>query len=228
MIRLNQIKKRGGKSMNLNIFQLFTPKDRKFFPLFEKSSANLVEAAKVLVKLSKSTSAEERREFIIQIENYEHIGDSLTHEIFHELSANFITPFDREDIHSLTSAIDDVVDFIHGASKKMDLYKMNKNTNSIVRLSELILLSAEQVNAAVIALRDKKHIVRIKENLVKINSIENEADDVFDTEIAKLFETEKDAIELIKMKDILSSLETATDKCEDAANVIESIVVKNA
>ncbi len=214
--------------MNLNFFQYFTPKDTKFFPLFEKASANLIETSKALVEMTKAESIEKRRELIKKIEELEHIGDNITHETFHELSANFITPFDREDIHHLVSSVDDVIDYIHGASKRMELYQMINITPPFTRLAELILEASVELHSAISALKNKKSYEVIRASLVKINFIENQADDVYDDAIAKLFENEKNAIELIKMKEILHALETATDKCEDAANVIESIIVKNA
>jgi predicted phosphate transport protein (TIGR00153 family) len=158
----------------------------------------------------------------------EHVGDSITHETFRELSANFITPFDREDIHALISAIDDIADYIHGSAKRIDIYKVETMTPSIIKLSELIQKSSVELHNAVAELRNMKNINKIKEACVRINSIENHADDIFDMEIAKLFQEETNAIEIIKMKEVLYALETATDMCEDAANVLESILVKNA
>jgi len=214
--------------MSLNIFQYFTPKDKKFFPLFEKAAANVTATSRVLVELVNSTSPDKRRELFREIERLEHVGDNITHETFNELSANFITPFDREDIQSLVSAIDDIVDYIHGASKRLELYKVEQMTPAIIKIAELIQNGAQELEIAVSELRNLKNITKIKEATVRINSIENHADDIFDIAIAKLFEEEKNAVEVIKMKDVLSMLETATDKCEDAANVINTILIKNA
>ncbi len=208
------------------IVQFLLPKDRKFFPLFERASGNLVTISGVLVEMVNTPSLEKRAELIKEIERLEHVGDSITHEIFHELSATFITPFDREDIHFLASAIDDVADFIHGSSKRIDLYKIGVISPSIKKLAELTQRSSEELHSAVIELKNMKNISRIKEACVRVNSIENHADDVFNSAIAQLFEEEKDPIMIIKTKEILSVLETATDKCEDAANIIESLIVK--
>ena len=212
----------------MNIFEYFTPKDKKFFPLFEKAAANATATSKVLVELVNSQSFEKRKELFREIERLEHVGDNITHETFNELSAIFITPFDREDIHNLVSAVDDIVDYIHGASKRMELYKVEEMTPAIIHLSELILKGAEELEVAIYELRNLKNISKIKEATVRINSIENHADDIFDMAIAKLFEVEKNAVEVIKMKDVLSMLETATDECETAANVINTILIKNA
>jgi uncharacterized protein len=211
-----------------NFIQFFIPQDRKFFPLFEKASGNLFQISKVLVEMVNTSNPEKRKELIKEIERLEHVGDNVAHEIFSELSTNFITPFDREDIHALISSLDDIVDYIHGSAKRMDLYKITEINPSVSKLAELVLQGAQEIHVAVIALRKRKNLNLIKEACVKINSIENHADDVFDMTIANLFEEEKDAVKIIKMKEILSALETATDKCEDAANVLESILVKNA
>ncbi len=207
--------------------KFFVPKDKKFFPLLEKASANLLTTAKVLRVMVNTADEAKRRELIKEIEHLEHIGDEITHEIFRELSLNFITPFDREDIHMLTSALDDIVDFIHGSAKRIELYKVTNFIPAIPKLAELIEKSAEELYTAINELRNMKNVGRIKEACVRINSIENHSDDIFDNAIARLFEEEKNAVEIIKIKEILSALETATDKCEDAANVIESIIVKH-
>jgi len=214
--------------MTLNIFQFFQPKNKIFFVLFERASANLVQISKALVEMVTAPTPEKRKEFIREIERLEHVGDSITHETFNELSTNFITPFDREDIHSLISALDDVADYVHGSSKRIELYKVETMTPTVVKLAELIHQSSLELHSAVVELRNMKNINKIKESCVRINSIENHADDIFDTAIAKLFEEEKNAVEIIKMKEVLQALETATDMCEDAANAIESILVKNA
>jgi uncharacterized protein len=212
----------------MGILQLLVPKDRKFFPLFEQATQNLIKASKVLNEMVRTPVSDRRKELIKEIEHLEHTGDNITHMIFNELSRNFITPFDREDIHALTSAIDDVLDFIHGSSKRIELYRVEVLDDSVVKLAEIILKGSLELNVAVVNLKSMKNLDAIKESCVKINSLENEADDIFNRSIASLFETEKDAIQIIKIKELLSALETATDKCEDAANVIQSILIKYA
>jgi predicted phosphate transport protein (TIGR00153 family) len=210
-----------------NIFKFLIPKEKKFFPLFEKASSNLLETAVLLTRMVNTTEADKRKELLREIERLEHIGDSVTHEIFTELSTTFITPFDREDIHALTSAVDDVVDFIHGSAKRIELYKIHVPDPNISKFAELIEKGGEELHKAILGLRDMKNVDVIRAACVRINSIENHADDIFDNAIARLFEEKKDAIEIIKIKEVLSVLETATDKCEDAANVLETIIVKN-
>ena len=216
--------------MSLNsIFQYFVPKDRKvFFPLFEQAASNVVAIATVLVETVNSHNPETREEYYKQIDKLENVGDELTHQIYLELGKNFITPFDREDIHSLATAIDDIADNIQGAANRMNLYKIEDFTVPIRKLADLILQASIDMEKAVRELKDLKNVRNIADSCIRINSIENQADDVFDRAVADLFLYEKDAIRLIKYKEILATLENATDMCEDAANVMETIIVKNA
>jgi predicted phosphate transport protein (TIGR00153 family) len=208
------------------VMQLILPSDRKFFPLFEKAAENLRLAGQAVYDLVTTADAAERVHFIREIERLEHIGDDLTHEIFKELGRNFITPFDREDIHRLVSALDDVLDYVHGSAKRIELYKISEFSNDVIKLAELIKTATEELRRAIFELKNMRKMRNITDVLVRVNSIENHADDIFDAAVARLFEQEKDAINLIKTKEVLAVLETATDKCEDAANVIESIIVK--
>jgi len=215
--------------MSLNsIFQYFVPKDKKFFPLFEQMSNNLVHMGKLLVEAVGTDDLDERVELYKTIEDLEHKCDDITHQVHLELGKNFITPFDREDIYTLISSLDDVADFIHGASNRMLLYKVVKMTKPIRDLADLILEATIDVSKAVHELRNLKNIRNITDSCVRINSVENKADFIFDTAVGNLFEFETNAIELIKYKEVLSAMETATDRCEDVANVMESILVKNA
>lgn len=209
------------------IFSLLVPKSNNFFKLFVQSSNNLVEISKVLSEMINSSN-HQRHEMQKKIADLEHVGDDITHQIFTELSTNFITPFDREDISYLASSLDDIVDYIHGTAKRLDTYKVEESTAAMKKLCEIIEHSAKEIHVAVSNMKDMNNAIRIREAIVRINSLENHADDVFDTAIADLFENEKDAVKIIKIKEILSNMETATDKCEDVANVIETIMVKNS
>lgn len=215
--------------MSLNsIFQYFVPKDKKFFPLFEQAGENLIVMAQALKESVYITDLTKRAELNKKIEDLEHKGDDITHQIHLELGKNFITPFDREDIHSLASSLDDVADFIQGASNRMELYKVEKPNQAMKEIADLILEATEHVAKALNELRDLKNIRNITDSCVRINSVENKADYIFDRALNELFEYEKDAITLIKTKEVLAAMEDATDKCEDVANVLESILVKNA
>lgn len=216
--------------MSLNsIFQYFVPKDKKiFFPLFEQAASNVVKMAGLMVEAVNDDQSDQRENLYQQIDKLENVGDDITHQIYLELGKNFITPFDREDIHSLATAIDDVADLIKGSANRMSLYQITEMTEPMQKLSELILQASIDLQKAVAELKDLKNVRNIAESCIRINSIENQADYVFDRAVADLFLYEKDPIRLIKYKEILAALETATDRCEDAANVMESIIVKNA
>jgi len=174
------------------------------------------------------TDIDKRAGLISAIEDLEHENDDLTHSLFTELGRNFITPFDREDIHYLATSLDDIADYIYGSAKKMNFYRVNTNDMGMQKFAELIEQGCQQVKIAVRELRDMKNVKSITDALIKINSIENQADDIFDMSIERLFATEQDAKEVIKLREIYQVMELATDKCEDAGNVIESILIKYA
>ena len=209
-----------------NIFRYFLPKDKIFFSLFEQDSANLIKLGEKLVEVVHTDDLKLRDILFLEIETFEHIGDEITHQIQLELSKNFITPFAREDIHRLASAIDDIADYIHGSASRINLYNVNEITPPIKELSNLILQGCQELDKAIRQLRNFKNVRIIAASCVRINSIENQADYVFNKAVGELFDYEKDAVNLIKYKEVLSALESATDMCEDAANVLESILVK--
>lgn len=196
--------------------------------MFEQAANNVVVMSAILVDAVNTPDSATREDLFKQIDKLENKGDELTHQIYLELGKNFITPFDREDIHALATAIDDVADFIQGAANRMSLYRIDDYNDHIRKLSDLILQASQDLEKAVRELKDLKNVRNIADSCIRINSVENQADYVFDRAVADLFLYETDAIRLIKYKEILAALETATDRCEDAANVMESILVKNA
>ncbi|HMU45521.1 MAG TPA: DUF47 family protein [Chitinophagaceae bacterium] len=204
------------------------PKNKIFYELFESVAGNVAKMGSLLRDIVAEPDFDKRAALIVQLEDLEHANDELTHSLFTELGRNFITPFDREDIHYLATSLDDIADYIYAAGKKINFYRVNPNDTGMQKFSELIEQSAEQVRVAVGELRDMKNMRNITEALVKINSIENQADDTFDFSIERLFNTEPDAKEVIKKRDIYQVMEIVTDKCEDASNVIESIIIKYA
>ena len=208
--------------------KIFMPKDRVFYTLFEQVADTMGKMGKVLKEVVKEPDFDKRAGLIAQIEDLEHVNDDLTHHIFTELGRNFITPFDREDIHYLATSLDDVCDYIFATAKKINFYKVNPNDQGIQKMADLIEQGSEQIRLAVHELRNMRDMRKITEALVKVNSIENQADDIFDLSIERLFETEPDAKEVIKKREIYQVMEIVTDKCEDAANVIESIIIQYA
>ncbi len=210
-----------------NIFQFLVPKDKKFFPLFEQAGNNLVLLAETLHE-AVNLPAKERLQFFDKIDEYEQNGENITRQMNIELSRNFITPFDREDIHALIKAIDYVADNLHGASSRMKLYQVDKITKSIRKLTEINLEACQNINMAVVELRDLKKMKKITDACARINKLEQKSDTVYDKAVSELFENETDAKNIIKYKEVLSVLESATDKCKSVASVLESIAVKHS
>jgi len=207
---------------------MFTPKAGKFFDSFAIATANLVAMSAKFKELIAEKDEKVRESMIREIRELEHVGDDVTHVIFTELSSNFITPFDREDIHYLATSLDDVADFINGTASRISLYKFEHFDQVLHSLAGVLHRQTQEIDIAIQSLRNMKNAQRIREAIVRINDLENEADSIFDLAIARLFSEETNAIEMIKRKEILSVLETATDKCEDVANALETILVKNS
>jgi predicted phosphate transport protein (TIGR00153 family) len=213
----------------MSILKFFLPKDKVFFSLFEQASGNLESLAGKLVELVNESDYNKRSTLVKNMKDLENENDKLTHTIFVELGKNFITPFDREDIHSLATALDDIADYIYATAKKINFYKIEPtNDQGIKKMADAIKESVLSVNSAVIELRNLKNIQKVVECVIKINGIENQVDDIFDLSIENLFENETDIKTLIKKREIYQVMEEVTDKCEDAGNVMESIVVKYA
>ena len=201
----------------------FIPRDEKFFDLFETSALNIREAATALKEMVESNGDYEAG--WKRVEEYEHTGDRITHGLIKKLNQTFITPLDREDIHQLASDLDDVVDLIEAAATRIALYKIKQCTIETKRLAELIHQMTEEI---VLAVQKLKNLQGILPHCVEINRLENVADRVARDAIAALFVGGHDPIEIIKWKEVYETLETATDRCEDVADVLERIVLKHA
>ena len=215
--------------MSLNsIMKIFQPKDRIFYTLFEEVVQTVSEMANLLKTLITENDRSKRFTILSEIENQEHKNDDTTHTIFTELSRNFITPFDREDIHHLATTLDDVADYIYSSSKRIATYNISNTDEGIIKLANLIGYGVDELKVAVHGLRDMRNLQAMTNALVKINSIENQADDIYDLCVERLFDMEPDVKTLIKKREVYHAMETATDKCEDAGNAIESIIVKYA
>ncbi len=215
--------------MGINNFgRFFMPKNKVFYELFESVADKVHEMGIKLKEMVSEPDHDKRAAILAIIEDLEHKNDDNTHRIFTELGRNFITPFDREDIHYLASALDDICDYIYATAKKINFYSVNPNDTGIQKMADLILQGSIEIRKAVMGLRDMKNLREMTEAMVKVNSIENQADDVFDMSIEMLFQQENDFKEVIKKREIYQVMEIVTDKCEDAANVIESIIIKYA
>lgn len=208
--------------------KLFMPKDKIFYGLFEEVSYNLTQMCEIFSQAMNEADFSKRETLLKSLEEWEHKNDEVTHKIFIELGRNFITPFDREDIHYLATSLDDIADYIWGAAKRMNNYYIADVDETTLAFASIINKAIKSLNNAVMELRDMKDLRAITEACVLINSLENEGDDQLDKGMMVLFSSNINPVELIKKKDLYQMLEIVTDKCEDAANVIESIIIKYA
>lgn len=200
------------------------PRETKFFHLFADMAQNLTEGAELLKHMLTDFKDIEKR--VQQLKDIEHRGDDMTHNVLTKLNQTFITPFDREDIYRLASSLDDVLDFIYAAGVRLVMYKITSAPEAASLLADIVLRQSMELTSALSRLEKKQE--HVLAHCVEINRLENEADSVARAAIALLFEKEKDPISLIKLKELYEVLETATDKAEDAANVLEGVVLKSA
>jgi uncharacterized protein Yka (UPF0111/DUF47 family) len=209
----------------MGLRELLIPHDKIFFDLFEKQAGVVKEAAWRLVALTEDfISVKEKRH---DIEKLEHKGDQITHDIYDQLNRTFITPLDPEEISRLASALDEVLDYIDGATEKMFYYGIGEADAHMIELAKLIHMSTVEIESAVKGIRSIKDPKYIEERCIEVNRLENLADDVLAHAVTDLFKT-TDAITIIKLKDIYEHLETATDHCEDVANVLSDIAIRHS
>jgi hypothetical protein len=205
---------------------LITPRDTKFYDLFEQDTANLVTAAEKLVDLFENYEDVEVK--AKQLKDLETKGDTITHQIIQRLHRTFVTPIDREDIALLANALDDVMDFIEAAGRTAFLYHITQPTERAQQLTSIVARLTYKLNEVLPRLRHRNQFEKILEECIEINSLENEADDVHHAALAELFYDSTDACKIIKWREIYQHLEDATDRGEDVANVLEGIVLKHA
>ena len=198
------------------------PRESKFFRMFADVSQNLTQGTRLLHDILQNPANMEPR--LDQLQEIEHRGDEMTHGIITALNQTFITPFDREDIHRLTSSLDDVLDFVNAAGVRLRLYKIKTPPSIAAELAAMIVEQSEELAQGVSLLEKNKLVL---EHCVEVHRLENEADRLSRKAIADLFDNEKDPIQLIKIKELYEVLETATDKAEDAANVLETVALKS-
>ena len=204
----------------------FIPRQEAFFTLFEESAQNAVKAAHSLKQLIDNWQDIEQK--VAEIDELEHQGDTITHEIIARVHRTFVTPFDREDIALLAHTLDDVTDFIHAASTAMLLYKVDTPGERAKELADIIVQAAIEVERAMPKLRHGGELKKVLKHCIEINRLENMADTVFRSAMAELFEDSTDVAHIIKWREIYEHMESATDRCEDVANVLEGVALKHA
>jgi len=201
------------------------PQDKIFFDLFDRMAQTVVSASDLLVEFIENF--ENVKDKCHRMKEIEHQGDEITHEIYEQLNRTFITPLEPEEISRLASALDDILDYIDGTAQQMYSYGITETDDSMIELAKLIQLSVIEIEKAVNGIRTIKNPVLIEERCIEVNRLENVADNVLGHAIMDLFKT-KDAITIIKLKDIYENLEMATDKCEDVANVLSDIAIRHS
>jgi uncharacterized protein len=204
----------------------FMPKEQKFFDLFDAGAQNIIKGAKALKDMIDTWQFIDSH--VAEITELEHEGDSITHQIISLLHRTFVTPFDREDIALLAHTMDDIMDFIHSAADSMFIYKVSAPTQRAKELADIIVQATIETEKAVRGLRHKSQFKMILEECVEINRLENAADRVYRAAIGELFDDTTDIAKIIKWREIYEHMETSTDRCEDVADVLEGVALKNA
>ncbi len=208
----------------MGIREWVVPQDRAFFDCFERQVEVVLKASEALIALVEDFTDVRAR--VRAIKELEHEGDRITHEIYEKLNQTFITPLEPREISALASALDDILDYIDSATRKMYDYQITESDSHMRELAKLIRLSVVELSGAVSMIRSLKDPLQIEERCIEVNSLENIADEVLSHAISDLFRS-TDAITIIKLKDIYEHLEIATDKCEDAANVLSDIAIRH-
>jgi uncharacterized protein len=204
----------------------FLPKDENFFVLFSRQAEFAVSAATLFVEITSKGIYDD--EVVRKMRNIEHQADEITHEIIDRLNKTFITPFDREDIFTLTKELDSVIDMIYTIANRMRVYKIQEINSDLVEFAKVIDKSVRALTIAIDGLKDTKNPQASLDSCIEVNRLENIGDNMRDAILARLFETVSDPIYLIKWKEIIQFAETVLDICEDVAHVVESIFVKQA
>lgn len=202
------------------------PRQESFFELFEKQARLVDEGAKYLMQIMEEF--EHLEDLAFRLKATEHDADEVVHEIIRKLNTTFVTPLDREDIHALASALDDILDAIEAASDRMVLYEIREPTESAVKLTKILAEATSLMVQAVGSLRNLRQTEAIREACVAINRLENRGDQTNRAAIAKLFQMDDKPIEALKWREIYNNIETALDKCEDVADILEATILKNA
>lgn len=203
----------------------FIPREEKFFDLFEELAVKIEEGAKFFLEMA--SSYEYSGTNIARLKQIEHEADIITHTTYAKMHKTFLTPLDREDIYDLVNKMDSIIDMIEAAAMRMNLYKVQKPSASVIELAEILVNAVSKIKIIVHAMRDMKNAQLILDTCVEVNTLENDGDVVLRTTIANLFDHEKDVFELIKWKEIFERLEEAIDICEDVSNIAEGIVLKH-
>ena len=209
------------------LIKYLLPRENRFFMYLESIAQNAVAGAEIFVRFREARDREEFKKLAEQLRVKEHETDDIAHTMYEELDKTFVTPIDREDLHTLTHALDDIIDMMETAAEKIVLFKLHKLTEPMRELVRIEVEAVREVAACIKHLKDLNHVDEIRVHIIHVNSLENEADKLYRKALEALFDNTIDPIELIRQKEILDSLEAAIDACEHVSNVVRSVVVKN-
>jgi predicted phosphate transport protein (TIGR00153 family) len=211
------------------VIRWFMPKEERFHELFAKDTANLLEAAKLFADFSQGTSIEVRREKMGDLKEREHEGDRITRQIFDALNSTFITPFDREDIRSLATDLDDVLDSLEGVAQYLVIFELAEAPDGLRQFADILVEMAGEIEKITEMIWNLANERKIHDAIVRISDLENRADVLHNTVIAELFKSRgRDPLEILKWKEVYEGLENACDQCKDYSHVVGNVVVKNA
>jgi len=213
-----------------SIIKWFMPKEERFHELLARDTQNLLRAARLFSEIGFSASLEDRRIKVVQLKALEHDGDQITRQIFEALNTTFITPFDREDIRSLASDLDDILDFLESVAQYLVIFELAETPEPLRRFAEILVAMAEEIDRAMGLVWDLTNEAKIHESMVRVSELENQGDTLYNTVIANLFKSEagRSPIEILKWKEVYEGLEEACDACKNFTHVLGNVVLKNA
>ena len=210
------------------IIKWFMPKEERFHELLAKDTENLLKAARIFSEMAKSASLEERRVKVVQLKALEHDGDQITRQIFEALNSSFITPLDREDIRSLATDLDDIVDFVEGVGQSLILFGLSGSPEALRQFAEILVAMTVEIQRATEMVWDLSNEGDIHTALVRVSELENQADRLYATVIADLFRDDRNPIEILKWKEVYDGLEAACDLCKEFTHTLGNVIIKNA
>ncbi len=212
------------------IVKFFMPKEERFHELLDRDTQHLLQSARLFLEIARSTSLEDRRAKVTQLKALEHDGDLITRDIFNALNSTFITPLDREDIRTIATDLDDILDYMEGVAQYLILFEIRESPEPLRKFAEIIVAMVEEIHTATGLVWDLSNEKKIQDAIVHISQLENEADALYFSVIADLFHGEdgKTPVEILKWKEIYQGLEDACDECKEFTHVLGNVVIKNA
>jgi len=205
------------------------PKEDKFHEILARDTANLEKAVKIFAEIARTSNFEERRIKVLQLKAVEHDGDLITREVFDALNQSFITPFDRDDIQSIAIDLDDILDYLEGAAQYLVLFELHESPDALRQFADILVKMVQEIDTATGLMWDLANEKQVRETVVKVSELENQADTLHNTVVADLFKsTGRSPVEIMKWREVYSSLEEAADACRDYSNILANVVVKYA